>query len=338
MNEGNAMQNPDTTLSSWTILGSGAIGGLWALRLHQLGIAVALLDTRPSAHTSTRPLILREAGHPDYRADFSRLTCADITHLDGTLLVTTKAWQVIPALTPLITGLPTGVTIVLLHNGMGTEAWVRQHFPAHRLIVGTTSCGAMIQGSSILATGLGETWLGQAARSSAQVDISQTELPPAWLGNWQQAFGHTEWTIDIARYQWRKLIVNAVINPLTALAHQPNRWILSQADQVSRLCAELLPLLHQLGFTESQDDWVQLVLQVAERTGSNYSSMERDLATHRPTEIDFITGHILQEATRKGLELPLHCALYQRIKAEESPYTSGSGKIQSMDRFDHKQF
>lgn len=318
------MQKPDTIQPSWTILGSGAIGGLWALRLHQQGIPVTLLDTRPGVQTRTDQLILREDGHPEYIADFIRLTLDDIKQLSGTLLVTTKAWQVVPALTPLIADLPVRVTIVLLHNGMGTEAWVRQHFPDNPLIVGTTSCGAMKQGNIIQATGPGETWLGPTDRSSTQVATNQPELPPAWLGNWQQAFGHTEWTMDIARYQWRKLIVNAVINPLTALAHQPNRWILNQIPQVTQLCTELLPLLHLQDFTESQDDWVQLVLQVAERTGSNYSSMERDLAAHRPSEIDFITGHILQEATRKGLELPLHCALYQRIKAEEATYPASS--------------
>lgn len=316
------MQNPDTIQSGWTILGTGAIGGLWALRLHQQGISVTLLDTRADTQTGPyRQLTLQEKGHPDYPVKLACQTNADGAQINGPLLITTKAWQVIPAMTSLVTHLPSHVTLILLHNGMGTEHWVRQHFPDNPLIVGTTSCGAMKQGNTIQATGPGETWLGPAARSSTQV-TNQSELPPVWLGNWQQAFGHTEWTMDIARYQWRKLIVNAVINPLTALAHQPNRWILSQTDQVSRLCTELLPLLHRLGFTESLGDWEQLILQVAERTGSNYSSMERDLAAHRPSEIDFITGYILQEAKRKGLELPLHCALYQRIKAEEATYAA----------------
>lgn len=311
------MQNPDTIQSDWTILGTGAIGGLWALRLHQYGLPVSLLDTRTDSHTPhDRQLILQENGRKDYQALLACRTAADVSQIHGSLLMTTKAWQVIPAMTPLVARLPSHVTLILLHNGMGTEHWVRQHFPDNPLIVGTTSCGAMKQGHIIQATGPGETWLGPAANS--------TLTPPVWLEHWRQALGHTEWTHNIASYQWRKLVVNAVINPLTALAHQPNRWILTQTRQVRQLCAELQPLLQQLGFTDSLDDWVQRILLIAERTGNNYSSMERDLSAQRPTEIDFITGHILQEAHSKGLELPQHCALYQSVKAEEAKYLNSS--------------
>jgi len=35
-------------MKTWYVLGAGAIGGLWALRLHQAGFSVQLLQRQPA--------------------------------------------------------------------------------------------------------------------------------------------------------------------------------------------------------------------------------------------------------------------------------------------------
>ena len=43
--------------------------------------------------------------------------------------------------------------------------------------------------------------------------------------------------------------------------------------------------------------------------------MLEDVQAHRPTEIDLITGALVREAERHGVDVPLHTALYRLVKA-----------------------
>ncbi len=46
--------------------------------------------------------------------------------------------------------------------------------------------------------------------------------------------------------------------------------------------------------------------------------MLEDVEAHRPTEIELITGALVREAERHGVEVPLHTALYRLVKAKEA--------------------
>ena len=48
--------------------------------------------------------------------------------------------------------------------------------------------------------------------------------------------------------------------------------------------------------------------------------MLEDVESHRPTEIDLITGALVREADRHGVDVPLHTALYRLVKAKEESW------------------
>ena len=122
--------------------------------------------------------------------------------------------------------------------------------------------------------------------------------------------------------QWEKLVINAIINPLTALSGETNGSLLTRQEEVEALCHELMPLLQREGFNLPEEAWVSRVMAVAAATAPNYSSMQQDLVAGRPTEIDYITGYILREAQPLGLHMPLHQQLYDAI-SHRSPIASG---------------
>ena len=88
-------------------------------------------------------------------------------------------------------------------------------------------------------------------------------------------------------------VINAVMNPLTALEDVPNGALLEQPDRVLGLCEELLPLLEHHGLRRPLAFWVDKVLQVARLTAANSSSMRQDLRHHRRTEIDYMNGFVV---------------------------------------------
>ena len=108
---------------------------------------------------------------------------------------------------------------------------------------------------------------------------------------------------------WGKAIVNAAINPLTALWRVPNgellatderrallRALVDEAAAVARARGVALPLADPLAHTE----------KICRVSAPNHSSMLQDVERGRPTEIDSINGVIAAEGRRLGVPTPLN--------------------------------
>ncbi len=129
------------------------------------------------------------------------------------LLVTLKAWQVSDAVKSLASTLPVATPILLIHNGMGTIEELQNI--QQPLLMGTTTHAARRDGNVIIHVANGITHIGPARQQDGDysylADILQTVLPDV-------ALGHN----NIRAELWRKLAVNCVINPLTAIWNCPN--------------------------------------------------------------------------------------------------------------------
>lgn len=126
---------------------------------------------------------------------------------------------------------------------------------------------------------------------------------------------------ELVRARIEKLIVNAMINPLSAIFNRKNgqlfnqpaiaylmRLLLSEASVVVRSLPELasLPNLDSRFSTSRLENMVK---HVAEGTATNTSSMLQDVMAGRETEIDYINGYII----RKGEQLGIHCPHNRRV-------------------------
>ncbi len=58
-----------------------------------------------------------------------------------------------------------------------------------------------------------------------------------------------------------------------------------------------------------------------QRGSAHYPSMLEDVEAHRPTEADFIGGALVREASRHGVDAPLHTAIWRLVKAREASYS-----------------
>lgn len=114
----------------------------------------------------------------------------------------------------------------------------------------------------------------------------------------------------------KKLVVNAVINPLTAILNVKNGILVRNPyyfrifGQLFEECAEVLDL-------HNKEEYFQNVMAVCEKTADNHSSMYKDLENGRQTEVDAILGYLLEEAERKNIKAPLIHNYYHCIKGKE---------------------
>lgn len=286
----------------WHVLGAGAIGGLWALRLAGRGLPVVLLGRAPEPW---RQLVLEDGGTrcSEIFNQATATTCGTLRQL----LVTTKSHVTTEALAPFLPALAPGALVVLLQNGMGAEDALRAARPDLHLLVAITTDGVFRPApDQLVLAGRGETWIGALAPD----DEALARATAATLG-----MGHAP---DLRERRWLKLAMNCAINPLTALLRCRNGKLLERPDALATMrevCAEVAAVMRAEGLAASADELFRLACDTARKTAGNTSSMHADVAAGRTTEIDFLNGFVLTRAAAHGLLAPTNARLQAAVAA-----------------------
>lgn len=291
------------------IVGNGAIGNVLALGCHMNHFSYELLLRHPAALTLdvTDTDKQRHTLAPQTRG-IEQGTDAEVIFLP------LKAYQVARAVEQLLPTLKPDQILVLLHNGMGTDADIDTLVDKQPVIIATTSYGAFKPSpDALFVKGKGETragWLSGDSRplTVALQHILDRLLPPC------------SWCDDVKVALWQKLAVNAVINPLTSIHQVPNGALTEArfSSHIARLCDETAAVMGACGYPASSKALHKQCLKVAAATAENYSSMNRDLAEGRKTEVEYINGYIVDRAGEHNIEVPGHALLLEQILALES--------------------
>jgi 2-dehydropantoate 2-reductase len=209
-------------------------------------------------------------------------------------------------------------TVVCYQNGIGHEDKLLNHLEKGRLLLAVTTEGARKLGPAQVAhTGRGVTDLGFTYRIVA-------ETYPASQKKVAEMLGKAGFAVSLSKNMntkiWSKLIINSIINPLTAILQVRNGELLRSSASLA-----LMSALYKEGIAVAQGEKVELpdnlwetVLKVCESTADNQSSMLQDIVHHRITELESINGSLLRIAKKMELELPVNQTIYQMVRALEN--------------------
>lgn len=295
-------------MQHWHVLGAGAIGGLFASFLQQAGAPSTLLlrADDPDLSRGVSTISLR---HGEQLQSLQVDVSASAEHSPVShLLVCTKAQHIITAIEGVAHRLAPGSVLVLLANGLGYQQRVQARWPQLDVYCGSTTEGAFSEGRRrICHAGHGSTLIGQPGRAAA----------PDWFEVWRRLPSHCEWRSDINTALWRKLAINCVINPLTAL-HRCRNGDLAERPELSALLVKVCAEVREIGIAAGQTDAVQdlftQVMAVVAATANNRSSMLQDVLAGRETEIDYLTGYLLEQGRQHGIKAPGNTALLAAVK------------------------
>jgi 2-dehydropantoate 2-reductase len=118
---------------------------------------------------------------------------------------------------------------------------------------------------------------------------------------------------------WGKLAVNAGINPLTGLLQVPNGFLTQDTiarDLMGRAAEETAAVALAQGIELPYPSAADRTLEVAEATAANRSSMAQDLARGTPTEIEAISGAIVDSGKKFACPTPVNEALCYLVQAQ----------------------
>ncbi|MDQ0059389.1 ketopantoate reductase family protein [Paenibacillus harenae] len=211
--------------------------------------------------------------------------------------------------------------VLALQNGIGHMRKIGDAMAGMPLYAAVTSDGARrLDMRTVSHTGAGELWFGSMDEKGSNGDNRSGNEQKMLLKTLQSAGFAAFLSNDSEEMMdriYNKLLVNAVINPLTSifdvnngdLPNHPRREALMRA-----LYAESEMILVKAGMTPPREGW-QSVLDVCGRTSGNISSMLSDVRAGRSTEIEAINGGIADLAERHGINAPLNLAVIALIEA-----------------------
>ncbi len=298
-----------TTPTSLILVGTGALASLFGARLAAAGVQVTMLGSWPEGLAALREQGVRlvEADGPEWawpvRVAADPADCCGIPYA----LVLVKAWQTGRAAQQLAACLPADGLALTLQNGWGNRETLEQALGSERVALGTTTLGATLLAPGVArAGGQGPVTLGSHPRIAPLADL----LAAAGFD--------VRMAEDVAGLAWGKLVINAAINPLTALLRAPNGALLARPDArklMSLAAVEAAAVGIAQGLRLPFDDAATAAEDVARRTAANHSSMFQDVQRGRPTEIDAICGAVVQAGERLGVPTPVNRTLWLLVRA-----------------------
>lgn len=208
--------------------------------------------------------------------------------------------------------------LICFQNGVGHEMKLSQAIGWDKLLFAVTTEGAKRVGpGSVKHTGHGITYLGALQPDRIESSYDQHIFIVQLL---ELAGFRAELSKNMEVRIWSKLVINAVINPLTAILRVPNGELLRSTWRLSLmkdLYQEALGLASAKGIKLPAELW-DTIQAVCEATQTNHSSMLQDIEASRLTEVDFLNGSLVKMGNEIGLELPVHTLMYRLIKAIEN--------------------
>ncbi len=296
--------------SNITIIGPGAIGSLFAALLARAGHNVTLLDhnqKRSEERNISGITIIEDSA--TWHTHIKSSANAKIMGIANLVFICTKAYDTADATKylPLITDKNT--TLISLQNGIGNVEQIVKHAPRHTICATTAMAALRKNSTTIHWTGKGTTNLAPFQNSSADnVNKVATLLTNANCP--------CEILDDAQSMLWGKLIINAAINPVTAIHNITNGELLENPKarkQAFAAAKEAEAVATALGVILPYSDLNMTITETCQTTSSNQSSMLQDIKNHRRTEIDSITGAIISEAKRLGIPTPINQILYDAV-------------------------
>jgi 2-dehydropantoate 2-reductase len=299
-------------LNELLIVGTGALATLFAARLASSGVTVTMLGSWQTGLDA-----LEKNGACLTLADGSALTgrvaaVSDPSTLNRVrlALVLVKSWQTERAAAQLRGCLSETGLAVSLQNGLGNRETLVRFLDDSRVGLGVTTLGATLLGP------------GQAGFGGDGVVSLETRPRLEPLQSLLNGAGFRVDIVPDARaLLWGKLVVNAAINPLTALLRVPNGALLTHASAcalMGELANETAAVARALGVELPFDDPAAAAEAVARRTSPNRSSMLQDVQRGPQTEIDAICGAVVRAGEQAGVPTPLNRVMWQMLASRDA--------------------
>ena len=297
------------------VLGAGAMGSLFGGYLSKFN-EVSLIDVNKGIveEINKNGIHIKEKDESigEYRPkaffDSSSLPVQDL------IIVFVKSMYTLSALETNKALIGKNTYLMTLQNGAGHEAKLTQYADRKHVIIGSTQHNSSILGLGLINHGgIGLTSIGLLDGGSSILS--------------EIAFNFTKCGLEckteenVQKQIWHKLFTNTAASSLTALFQVPLGFI--HTDQYAHslmveLCKEAVNVANSLGLDFDSHAIIEEVDCVCKNAMNGYTSIYADIRDGRKSEVDTISGSVLEAAHTLGVAVPYHEVVVKCIHALEN--------------------
>ncbi len=296
------------------VFGAGAVGSIFGAHLARAGHDVLLIGRRPQVmaverdglriegltNMTVRPRVA-ESLRPGERATMVLLTVKSYDTQEA-------ARAIARAMSPRpILSLQNGLgNLEDLERGLGEGGWAS---PRLNIALGVLSWGVtFVNYGHVRHAGAGSLVLG---------DLAGGRAAKRFASLFEGVGIPTQYTDDILRAVWKKVIINSAINPVTADHRVLNGELLTDPlrGQAVALMREALEVAAAEGYRFAEHEVEEELFRVLRLTAENRSSMLQDLLRSKKLELDALNGRILELGAKHGMRLPYTERIVKRLRA-----------------------
>lgn len=292
------------SFSKIIILGAGAIGSLYGAFLSKRN-DVTLIGNRAHVEAvNSKGLMISGESDKTFRlkayTEIRKIT-------ERTLIIlTTKAYDSTTSIARMKRLLKKDTLILVLQNGLGNEERVKHASEGKaKVLRGITTMAA-----EFFEPGEIRFWKGETI-------VEQNEDAKKIMEVFSECGLKTRLSSNIEKEIWDKLIVNCVVNPLSALLRVRNCEIVTDSLKTVRyeIVRECVEVGRAEGMGFPQDFWTEIDHKISKYT--NFSSMYQDVIKGKKTEIDFLNGKIVELGRKHHILTPVNKTLTSLTKFME---------------------
>lgn len=299
----------------YCVVGAGAMGGLYGLRLSAKGHKVDFLDVN-QAHVDA----INRGGFRLSGVTGDNSYPVKATTQAGGLAGTADVVLFHPHTTGTVAAAATAATVlkpegwaVTLQNGIGNVEALVDTLGKERVVGGISYHSAAMAGPGhSVHTNAGQTYLGE-------LDGGGSPRVEAFAAALRDAGFEPEIAPDITSVIWSKFVHNCAINALCAVSGMRSGEVARHAaasELQTRILEEVMAVVKAKGITLTQSDPIGYI-KAHTFLRFNKPSMQQHMEAARPTEIDSLNGALVREAKALGIPVPFNEALTLMVKARE---------------------
>jgi 2-dehydropantoate 2-reductase len=289
------------------VVGAGAVGCYYGGLLLKAGHDVTFIGRQPHVDAINAHGLLLDT--KSFREHLPARAATDTTTLGAPdlVLVCVKSADTEQAGRSLVGHLRPDTSVLSLQNGVDNAPRLSA-VTGHAVIPVVVYVGSEMAGPGhVRHHGGGDLAIGASAASAALAEM----LRAAGIGI----------TIadDIERTLWSKLIINCAFNALSAVAsipYGPMLEVKGTRDVVTSAVQEAISVARASGVS-IPDDLLEHILNIPAMMPNQMSSTAQDLARGKPSEIDFLNGHVVRKGAELGIATPTNQALQVMVKLAE---------------------
>ena len=298
------------------IFGTGGVGGYFGGRLAQASEDVTFIARGEHLRAIQKKGLKVDSLNGGFVIDPAKAT-DDVNEVGEAdlVIVGVKAWQVPEAAGAMKPMVGPKTTVLPLQNGVDAVGQLTAELGPDRVIGGLCKIVSFVVGPGhIRHAGFAPSVV------IGESDNRRSDRVVAIVNVFNDAGIETTIAADIEAALWMKFLFIASFSGVGAIANAPAGVLRTDPELRARMVhamEEIFALAQARGITLPADAIETVMAGVNALPEDATSSMQRDIAAGKPSELESQNGAVVRMARESGVDVPTHQLIYARLKPLE---------------------